>query len=146
MAAVIDLHTGERVSDAPRRPQLRLIEGGRAAAPTRAGERARSSAPAVSARTYLLRRIAAVALAVVLLLLVVQALAGVGRALAGALDAAPAASERVHVVAPGDTAWELSARYAPDLDRRTAVDELLALNGHAPLQVGQELRLPASFD
>ncbi|UDY36809.1 LysM peptidoglycan-binding domain-containing protein [Dermatobacter hominis] len=152
MAAVIELRTGERVADAPRRPQLRLVQGGRpAGAPAgpAAGATARpqlAPAPAVSARTYLVRRAAVVVVAAVLLLLAVQVLAGAGRAVAGALDVAPEASGQVHVVAPGETAWDLAARYAPGIDRRAAVDDLLALNGQGPLQVGQELRLPASFD
>jgi hypothetical protein len=138
MAAVIELRTGERVADTPRRPQLRLVQGGRADAAPRA-------ATATSRRTYLLRRAAVVAVAAVVVLLLAQVVAGVGRVAADALDAAPAASGQVHVVAPGETAWELAARYAPDLDRRTAVDDLLALNGQEPIRAGQELRLPASF-
>lgn len=141
MAAVIELHTGERVAEAPRRPQLRLVQGGRS---TTAPRPAPVATP--SARTFLIRRIAVLVVAAVLVVLVAQVLAGAGRAVAGALDTAPAASGQVHVVEPGETAWELAERYAPQLDRRVAVDELLALNGHAPLQAGQELRLPASFD
>jgi Tfp pilus assembly protein FimV len=62
-----------------------------------------------------------------------------------ALDRPPAASGRTHVVEPGDTAWNLAARLAPGVDRRSAVDDLLALNGDSVLRVGQQLRLPASF-
>jgi len=53
--------------------------------------------------------------------------------------------EQRHVVSEGDTAWSLAGRYAPSMDRRAAVDELLALNGHDVLRVGEELSLPASF-
>jgi len=143
MAAVIDLHTGERVLDAPRRPHLRLVQGGRHDVGTPAPVAGRSQP---SQRTYLVRRIAAVAVAVVVVLAVAQVLAGMGRIVASELDSAPDASGQVHVVQPGDTAWEIAGRLAPDLDRRVAVDQLLALNGQGAITVGQELQLPASFD
>ncbi len=143
MAAVIDLHTGERVLDAPRRPQLRLVQGGRQDAASVAGSAVR---PLPSQRTYLVRRVVALAVAVVVVLAVAQVLAGVGRIVAAEMDTPPAASGQVHVVQPGDTAWDIAARLAPDMDRRVAVDQLLALNGQGAITVGQELRLPASFD
>lgn len=143
MAAVIDLHTGERVLDAPRRPQLRLVQGGRQDAGSVASSAGRSQP---TQRTYLVRRVVAVAVAAVVVLAVAQVLAGVGRIVAAEMDTAPATSGQVHVVQPGDTAWEIAGRLAPDLDRRVAVDQLLALNGQGAISVGQELRLPASFD
>jgi len=100
----------------------------------------------VSQRTYLLRRVAVLAVVVVVVLGAAQALAGVGRIVASELTSVPEPSGQVHVVAPGESAWELAGRYAPSLDRRDAVDQLLALNGQGALRVGQELRLPASFD
>ena len=136
MAAVIDLHTGERFASESRRPQLRLVHGG-----------ASRSVPsgAVSQRTYLLRRTAVVAVAVVIVLAVAQVIAGVGRIVASEMTAVPEASSQVHVVAPGESAWELAGRYGPSLDRRDAVDQLLARNGQGALRVVQDLRLPASF-
>lgn len=137
MAAVIDLHTGARLAPEARRPQLRLIHGG-----------ASRSGPSstVSQRTYVLRRAVVAALAVVVVLFAAQVVAGIGRVIASELAAVPASSGQVHVVSPGESAWELAGRYAPSLDRRDAVDQLLALNGQGPLRIGQELRLPASFD
>lgn len=47
-------------------------------------------------------------------------------------------------LAPGDTLWEVAARYAPPaIDPRAYVDELIALNRlqGAPL-AGQRIRLP----
>ena len=50
-----------------------------------------------------------------------------------------------HRASAGDTLWEIAGRYAPQVDRRVAMDDLLALNGGATLQVGQEVLLPASW-
>lgn len=136
MAAVIELHTGDRIPSAPRRPELRLLEGGRPS---------ETSRPVVSPRTYLIRRIAAVTVAALVVLVVAQILGGVGRIVASELDAAPTASAQVHVVRAGETAWAIAGRYAPEMDRRQAVDQLLALNGQGMIRSGQTLRLPASF-
>ena len=135
MAAVIDLHTGRHLPEvAPTpAPQLRLVRGGQ-------DPHARSMR-----RTYLVRRTAVAAVAVVLVLLVVQILGAVGGAVAGAFDSAPAASGEVHVVRAGDTLWSIAGQVAPGVDRRVAVDDLLALNGEGPLRIGQHLQLPASF-
>ncbi len=148
MAAVIDIATAERLQGpSERRTHLRVIPGGLADDDRRglSGARGIESARTVSARTYLVRRIAVLSVAVVLLVATAYLLAATGRALLGALDAAPVTSGRVHVVSEGDTAWSLAGRYAPSMDRRAAVDELLALNGHDVLRVGEELSLPASF-
>ncbi len=99
----------------------------------------------MSPRTYLIRRIAAVAVAALVVLVVAQILGGVGRIVASEFDAAPTASARVHVVRAGETAWAIAGRYAPEMDRRQAVDQLLALNGQEMIRSGQTLRLPASF-
>lgn len=143
MAAVIDLHTGRRLPEVkppvrPVRPVLRLVHGGRS-------PRVRSVR-----RTFLVRRAIAAVTVVVLLLVATQVLgAVVGTAVesaVGAFEGPPAASAQVHVVAPGETLWSVAGRLAPGVDRRVAIDDLLALNGGAPLRVGQRLRLPASFD
>lgn len=136
MAAVIELRTGDRILDSPRRPQLRLVQGD---VQTAGGH------PAVSRRTYMLRRSAVLVAAVVVVVLTAQLLAGIGRVVASELDVAPEASGRTHVVEAGETAWEIAGRLAPEMDRRQAVDQLLALNGHSMVRSGQVLRLPASF-
>jgi hypothetical protein len=135
MAAVIDLHTGHRIEpESAPRPQLRVLQGGR------------SPSVLVARRTYVLRRVLVASVAVVVVLVLAQLLGTVAGSLAGAVDGPPATSGRVHVVQPGDTVWSLAGDLAPGVDRRVAVDDLLALNGERPLSVGQELQLPASFD
>lgn len=146
MAAVIDLHIGEQLAPPAPRPRLRLVQGGARPGSASAPAARLAVARPVSERTYLVRRVLVAAVVVLAVVLAAQALAGIGRGVASALDTAPEASGQVHVVAPGETAWELAARYAPSMDRRVAVDELLALNGQGSLRIGQELRLPASFD
>lgn len=134
MAAVIDIATADRLSGVQGwRPQLRLVHGGS------------GSVRSVAPRVYVIRRIVVLATAVVVVTMLAQVVAAAGRTVAAAMDVAPDASGRVHVVAQGETAWELAERYAPSMDRRAAVDELLALNGHGVLRVGQALSLPASF-
>ena len=134
MAAVIDLQTGHRIEPGTEpRPQLRVLQGGR------------SPAALVARRTYLLRRVLVASVAVVLVVVLAQLVGSLAGSLAGAVDGPPAASGQVHVVRPGDTLWSLAGDLAPGLDRRVAVDDLLALNGERPLGVGQELQLPASF-
>ena len=135
MAAVIDLHTGRHLPEAAPAtpPQLRLVRGGQ-------HPQARSMR-----RTYLARRLAVAAVAVVVVVLLAQVLGAVGGSVAGAFDPAPAASGEVHVVEAGDTLWSIARQVAPGVDRRVAVDDLLALNGEGPLRIGQHLQLPASF-
>ncbi|MGV3758849.1 MAG: LysM peptidoglycan-binding domain-containing protein [Actinomycetota bacterium] len=117
----------------PQRPALRVIEGGRA--PGAAARRA----------TYRRRRLAAAALLVAVvttaLLLANAVLAGSagGGTPTSAAGTAPAA---VHVVQPGDTLWSVARDLDPAGDVRLTVDRLVALNGGAPLQVGQRLVLP----
>jgi hypothetical protein len=136
MAAVIDLHTGLQLPEPapPSRPQLRLVQGGRA-----------PQARALR-RTFLVRRAFVLAVAAVVLVALAQVVGAVAGSVAEAFDSPPAASGQVHVVAPGETLWSVAGDLAPQLERRVAVDDLLALNGEAPLRVGQHLQLPASFD
>jgi Tfp pilus assembly protein FimV len=135
MAAVIDLHTGRHLPEAAPAtpPHLRLVRGGQ-------DPRARSLR-----RTYLVRRTAVAAVAVAVILVLAQVVGAVSGSVAGAFDSAPAASGQVHVVEPGDTLWSIAGQVAPGIDRRVAVDDLLALNGEGPLRIGQQLQLPASF-
>lgn len=117
---------------APRRPTLRVIEGGRA--PGAAHRRA----------VYRRRRLAALALlsaAVVAVLLLANAVLA-GPAGGGTPTSAAGTSSAVHVVQPGDTLWSIARELAPGADVRLTVDRLVTLNGGAPLQVGQRLVLP----
>jgi Tfp pilus assembly protein FimV len=50
--------------------------------------------------------------------------------------------EQVYVVQPGDTLWSIASSLT-DGDIRSFVDELIALNGAASVDVGQQLVLPA---
>ncbi|HEX4866253.1 MAG TPA: LysM peptidoglycan-binding domain-containing protein [Acidimicrobiales bacterium] len=117
----------------PRRPALRVIEGGRA--PGAARRRA----------VYRRRRLAALAVltaAVVVVLLLANAVLA-GPAGGGTpTSAAGTSAAAVHVVQPGDTLWSIARELAPGADVRLTVDRLVALNGHAALQVGQRLALP----
>jgi len=117
----------------PRRPALWVIEGGRA--------------PGATARraTFRRRRLAVVALlaAVALAALLLANAVLAGSAGGGTpTTAAGTDSPAVHVVQPGDTLWSIARDVQPSADVRLTVDRLVALNGGAPLQVGQELVLP----
>jgi hypothetical protein len=56
---------------------------------------------------------------------------------------AVAVGRSVRVVRPGETLWAIARAIAPNDDPRAVVDELIALNGGAPLEVGQRLVLPS---
>ena len=132
----------------PARPQLRVLEGGRASARIR--QRA----------TYRRRRLVVGAIALVavagLTLLAVATLArlaggtpspaaggATSPASAVASGAAGAAAPTV-VVQPGDTLWTIAAAMDPSTDVRITVDRLQQLNGQDPIVVGEELQLPAA--
>jgi hypothetical protein len=110
------------------RPQLRVIEGGRARCPSRA--------------VYRRRRIVAVAL---LILVIAAAFAAMARAGVGPLAApavatpAPPRPAAEYVVQPGDTWWGIAARLHPHADLRPIVDRLAARNGGSALVVGQRV-------
>ena len=121
----------------PPRPQLRVLEGGRA--PTQLAQRA----------IYRRRRVVALALVLGLVVgLTLLATAAVARFAGGAPSAAGGPSSgalaeaSTVVVEPGDTLWSIAAAVAPDADVRITVDQLLALNGSSPIVPGQELILP----
>ncbi len=143
MAAVIHLHTGSHVAhpapdDLPvavARPQLRVLQGGRSAV---------AQVP-TSRRTFVLRRSLVAVVAAVVVVVTAQLVGSVAGALVGSASSAPPASGQVRVVQPGDTLWSIARDAAPRTDPRVVVDDLLALNGDAPLRVGQQLVLPASL-
>jgi hypothetical protein len=116
----------------PRRPTLRVLEGGRA--PTRLAQQA----------IYRRRRLVAVALLVLTTVVVVLLASAVLARSAGGGTPVPAAgtSSAVHVVQPGDTLWSIASELQPGADIRLTVDRLVDLNGGAPLTVGQRLLLP----
>jgi hypothetical protein len=120
----------------PRRPQLRVLEGGRA--PGQVAQRA----------VYRRRRLVALALALTLVVaLTLLATAAMARFAGGAPSAAggPSSTAPVSataVVQPGDTLWSIAARIAPERDVRITVEQLVALNGSSPIVPGQELVLP----
>jgi LysM repeat protein len=117
------------------RPSLRLIEGGRS--------------PQVLAQQqrYQRRRAVAVVVALVVGLLGIRGAAAVvsGLAAGTAGPGSTPVATTTHRASAGDTLWEIAGRYAPGVDRRIAMDDLLAINGGATLQVGQEVLLPASW-
>jgi Tfp pilus assembly protein FimV len=117
------------------RPSLRLIEGGRS--------------PQVLAQQqrYQRRRAVAVVVALVVGLLGVRGAAVVvsGLVAGTAGPGSTLVATTTHRASAGDTLWEIAGRYAPGIDRRIAMDDLLAINGGATLQVGQEVLLPASW-
>lgn len=137
MAAIIEPHRLHR-SPAPARPALRLVtaEGGRTAlVPVELGLRTVHLAAAIGAFVVLL-----------LLSLAVGngALAGLSPAPAAPAGAsAPAGAASTVEVQAGDTLWTIAQRLEPSGDVRALVDELVALNGTAPLQPGQVLQVPA---
>ena len=117
------------------RPALTVIEGGRS--PQALSQQQR----------FLRRRAVAVVVALVIGLL---GLRGAGLLISSLVagTAGPGSTPvatTTHRASAGDTLWEIAGRYAPQVDRRVAMDDLLALNGGATLQVGQEVLLPASW-
>ncbi len=121
----------------PSRPQLRVLEGGRA--PAQIAQRA------VYRRRRLLVLALVVGLVIALSLLATSAVArfagGAPSAAGGHSSGAGGAAPTV-VVQPGDTLWSIAAAVAPDADVRITVDQLVALNGASPIVPGQELVLP----
>jgi len=102
--------------------------------------------PAASASVYRRRRIA-VTLALVLFGAVVwtavSVLFGLGeRAAAGPESPSGPVAPIVHIVAPGDTLWSITASLDVDGDIREMVDALVAANGGSGLQVGQRIEVP----
>jgi hypothetical protein len=141
MAAVIEFRTGSAIQElprpqAPRRPQLSVIHGGRSPEVMRLR------------RTYLLRRIVATLAVLAVAAFVVAAASSV---LSGA-GASASDTTAVHTVRPGDTLWEVAATADPQADPRDVIDRIVELNSadgaafspDAPLRVGQVLTVPGT--
>ncbi|MCU1454441.1 MAG: hypothetical protein JWN46_2587 [Acidimicrobiales bacterium] len=128
MAAIFQPHPElVPVVEPPRRPDLRMVHGGRS--------------PAARRATYRRRRVVVGVLA----LFVAVAAVAVGRgglaSLAPAAPSAPAApiGASAVVVRPGDTLWSIARRLHPNGDVRGVVDQLAAAHGQGPLRVGERL-------
>lgn len=103
---------------------------------------------------YLLRRVVAVLLLLVVLSTAVLAVGAVLASLGGdpasaaesspadASDAAFASRPTVHVARPGDTMWSIAAAHHGEVDHGRYLDGLLRLNGGSHIEVGQAVRLP----
>lgn len=100
---------------------------------------------------YARRRAVAAAVAVLLVLAVVQLavvlLAGFGgdpASASGAVPAPPAGSSApaVHVARAGDTLWSIATAHRGAVSHDAYVDALIRLNGGTSIQVGQAVRLP----
>jgi nucleoid-associated protein YgaU len=93
------------------------------------------------ARTYVRRRRAGLAAALVVGLVVGAPLA---RAVGGARPMRPAAAQR-YVVGPGDTLWAVATRVAPGSDPRRVVDVIARENQveGARIVPGQVLVIPS---
>lgn len=144
MAAVIELRTGQALSEAPgvhdrpapAGPGLRLIHGGRSA-------QARQMR-----RVFLVRRLAVVVGLVVAVWFLAQVV-GAAFTPIGRADAPVAEVAAVHQVRQGDTLWALAAAVDPEADPRDVVDQIINLNQGNPaisaggqLLAGESLRLP----
>ena len=131
---------------APFRPDLRVLEGGRA--PARLARKATFRRRRLLALATLVTVVAAIAL---LVGAVSTSLADGGHPSSAVGNPSPTSAVALStaevaasswVVAPGDTLWSIAARVAPGADVRDTVARLVELNGDAPIIVGQELRLP----
>lgn len=129
MAAVIELTPLTAPSRVRPAPSLRLVQGGLSPEVLR------------RRRMYLRRRLLVLTVALAVLLVALRALTGP----VGVVAAEPVAAFG-HVVHAGDTMWSIAADVAPEVDRRVAVDRLVAANGgSANLRVGQVVRIPSSL-
>ncbi len=139
------------VGEAPERPRLRVIPGGREAA-------LRHRRPAA---VYGRRRAVAAAVAAGLMFVSMLGVGWLGRvagaavgAAAGAvgstsgpepdgrtnpLAGAPGLDSDEWVVEPGDTLWSIASELRPEGDVRPVVDELARRNGGAVIEAGERL-------
>ena len=111
------------------------------------------------ARIYRRRRLAVLAAALGLVLIIGLVMAHAGHSTAADVRMTPAdapivrdpaaygasgqivPARAVYVVQPGDTLWSIAHDLDPSGDTRATVDRLVSLNGGAALEPGQRLRL-----
>jgi nucleoid-associated protein YgaU len=108
--------------------------------PRREAPRAGVPTARPAAAVYRRRRLAALAVLIVLVgtvLLVALHVRGAGAALEG-----PPPAPAVYVVQPGDTLWSIAKSVAPHADTRVVVGRLSKSAGGASLRPGQRLELP----
>jgi LysM repeat protein len=86
---------------------------------TRSGAGRSASVGSTALPNYVVRRVVAAVLVVIVL-----------------------AMAAVHVAAPGDTLWAIADRYRGDVGRDRYIDALVTLNGGTSIQAGQAIRLP----
>lgn len=136
MAALMTSSTAIHQSRPTPRParHLRLVEGGGA-----------DRTPRTVRPPYLRRRLTVLLAATA----VVVAVVGVAAPVLHADPVDPTAGARTHVVASGDTLWSIASTLEPSADPRAVVDDILALNASAGvevdpggLRVGQRVLLP----
>lgn len=140
MAAIVQPHRHpHRSHGASPRPALRLVEGG-ATSSVRLPDQLGITP---------LHVVVAVAAFVALLLGSLAVGSGALASLAPAPErpvaasAAPAATDAVVEVQPGDSIWTVARRLQPAGDVRPLVDRLLAANGATVLQPGDQLIVPS---
>lgn len=121
---------------APRRPHLRVLPP--------VEEVVRRSERISMAAVYRRRRVAALAVSIVVLAGAITVASTVSSRLsAGAAVPGRAPAPVVEVVQPGDTFWSIAVEHGAAGDVRARVDELIEANGgSASLQVGQRVVIP----
>jgi hypothetical protein len=106
----------------------------------------RPQRPAATERTYQRRRaVVGVVLAVVVacgIVLTHDVLAGSGGVPASAAASQPAHARSSITAQPGDTMWSIAESFRGEVAVGRYVDKLVALNGGASIQAGQQVALP----
>jgi hypothetical protein len=145
MAAIVQTR---RIHSVPQRPALRLVPagGGRPVdvpvdAPLSLGLGASHLVVAVVAMVIVLFGALAIGNGALASLAPAPSAPAASNAATG--DAASTSATSMVTVEPGDTLWSIARRLQPTGDVRSLVDQLQALNGSAPLQSGDQVRIPA---
>lgn len=112
----------------PRRPDLRVLPGGRSRRPSRA--------------VLLRRRLVAALVLASALWLAGWVLGSLGGGPLAAPGPARPVSRATYVVQPGDTLWSVAARLDRGGDIRDTVQALAGANGGSAITAGQRLVLP----